>query len=255
MLRGLHLTATGMVAQQLRQEVISHNLANADTPGFKAELARLESFPPFLLSRMAGQSVEANIGDLYPGVMVDTLVTDFRPGPLEETGRPTDLALVDNPESAPTFFAVQVGEEVRYTRDGSFRLGPEGILETKDGYPVLGQSGPVRVGEAGWQVDARGGVWLDGALVDNLLVVTFADPQRLQKSGDNLFQAPPDLEATEVAEGTQVKQGFLEKSNLDVVRETVNMLAALRAYEAGQKLVQVQDDLLGKTVNEVGALR
>lgn len=255
MLRGLHLAATGMVAQQLRQEVISNNLANATTPGFKVEVAPLRSFPEVLLMRMEGRSPEAPMGIFSSGVMVDELVTDFTPGPLEETGRPTDLALVDRPGSPPAFFAVQVGGEVRYTRNGSFKIGPAGFLETREGYPVLGSSGPLRVGEADWQIDSRGGVWVDGYLMDSLMLVTFEDPQRLQRAEANLFLGPPDLPAIDVMGEVQVKQGFLEKNNLDAVRETVNMLAALRAYEAGQKLIQVQDEMLGKSVNEVGALR
>ncbi|MGI9951193.1 flagellar hook-basal body protein [Moorellaceae bacterium AZ2] len=254
MLRGLHLAATGMVAQQMRQEVISHNLANASTAGFKAETVPQRSFLELLLARIEAGAPGTPIGPFSPGVLVDELVTDFSPGPLEETGRPTDLALVDRPGSPPAFFAVLVEGETRYTRNGNFTLGPGGSLQTQDGFPVLGQNGPVVVGEEEWQIDSQGGVWVGGTLVDRLLVVTFDDPRQLERGEGLLFTAPPGLPPQAVAVA-EVKQGFLEKSNLNAVNEIVNMLAALRAYEAGQKVIQVQDELLGKCVNEVGSLR
>ncbi|MBE3580463.1 MAG: flagellar hook-basal body protein [Thermoanaerobacteraceae bacterium] len=253
MLRGLHLAATGMVAQQMRQEVISHNLANASTAGFKAETVPQRSFPELLLARMEAGVPNTPVGPFSPGVLVDELVTDFSPGPLEETGRPTDLALVDRPGSPPAFFAVLVEGETRYTRNGNFTLGPAGELQTHDGYPVLGEQGPVVVGQEGWYVDSQGGVWVGGTLVDRLLLVTFDDPHQLEREEGLLFVAPPGL--LPQAAATEVKQGFLEKANLNAVNEIVNMLAALRAYEAGQKVIQVQDELLGKCVNEIGSLR
>ncbi|HBT47462.1 MAG TPA: hypothetical protein DEA73_06245 [Peptococcaceae bacterium] len=253
MLRGLYLTATGMVAQQMRQEVISNNLANASTAGFKAEIVPQRSFRELLLTRMEAGAPDTPVGFFTPGVLVDELVIDFSPGPLEETGRATDLALVDPPGSTPAFFAVLVEGEVRYTRNGSFTLGSAGELQTHDGYLVLGEDGPIVVGRESWHVDGRGGVWADGTLVNRLLLVTFDEPHRLERQEGVLFAAPPDLFPQAAA--PEVKQGFLEKANLNAVNEIVNMLAALRAYEAGQKVIQVQNELLGKCVNEIGSLR
>lgn len=254
MMRGLYLAATGMVVQQLRQEIISHNLANATTTGYKAAYATQRSFPEVLLMRLEGQYSQGAVGAFSPGVMMDAVEVDFSPGPLEETGRPTDLALVDRPGQPLTFFAVQVGDEIRYTRNGHFRVGPTGYLETTEGYPVLGETGPLRVGEGKWRVDSQGRVWVEEQQVDRLLLRGFGQPQALQKLENNLFIAPAEAIPQEVAE-IEVKQGFLERSNLDAVREIIDMLAALRAYEAGQKVIQVQDELLGKMVNEAGSMR
>ncbi|SMB94104.1 flagellar basal-body rod protein FlgG [Thermanaeromonas toyohensis ToBE] len=254
MMRGLYLAATGMVVQQLRQETISHNLANATTTGYKAAYATQRSFPEVLLLRLEGQYSQGAVGTFSPGVMVDAVEVDFSPGPLEETGRSTDLALVDRPGQPPSFFAVQVGGEIRYTRNGYFRVGPTGYLETTEGSPVLGQSGPLRVGEGRWWVDTQGRVWVEDREIDRLLLVNFEQPQALQRLENNLFMAPPEAVPQE-AVGVEVKQGFLEKPNLDGVREIIDMLSALRAYEAGQKVIQVQDELLGKVVNELGTVR
>jgi len=254
MLRGLYLAATGMVAHQLKQETISHNLANAATAGYKAAYATQRSFPEFLLMRLEGRYSPGEVGTFSPGVMVDGVEVDFSPGPLEETGRSTDLALVDRAGQPPSFFAVQVGGEIRYTRNGHFRVGSTGYLETAEGYPVLGESGPLRVGEGRWRVDSQGRVWVEEQEVDRLLLRSFGQPQALQRLENNLFAAPAGALPQVVAE-VEVKQGFLEKPNLDAVREIVDMLAALRTYEAGQKVIQVQDELLGKVVNELGSVR
>ncbi|MCG0278139.1 MAG: flagellar hook-basal body protein [Thermanaeromonas sp.] len=254
MIRGLYLAATGMVVQQLRQETISHNLANATTTGYKAAYVSQRSFPEFLLMRLEGRRFPEAVGAFSPGVMTEPVEVDFSPGPLEETGRLTDLALVDRPGRPPSFFAVEVGGEIRYTRNGHFRVGPTGYLETVEGYPVLGETGPLQVGEGRWQVDSTGRVWVEQQEVGRLLIVSFGQPQALQRLEDNLFAATAEAmpqEATDV----EIRQGFLEKSNLDTVREIVDMLGALRAYEAGQKIIQVQDELLGKAVNELGSVR
>lgn len=253
-MRGLHVAATGMVAQQLRQEVISNNLANAITAGYKVETATVSSFPEMLLARLEGRERQSPIGRFSPGIMVDGVRTDFSQGPLEETGRSTDLALVDRPGSTPSFFVVQVGEEIRYTRGGEFKVDSSGFLVTAQGYPLLGYGGPITVGQGRWRIDGTGAVWVDDVEVDRLALATFEEPQRLRRAENNLFAAPPDLPVQE-AQGAEVKQGFLERPNLDSVREIINMLAVVRAYEAGQKVIQVQDEILGKSVNEIGSLR
>ncbi|MDN5346770.1 MAG: flagellar basal-body rod protein FlgF [Clostridia bacterium] len=254
MLRGLHLAATGMLVQQLRQEVISNNLANLNTGGYKEDVTALRSFPEVLMERLEGQAARMPIGITHYGVALDEVVTRFDPGPLVETGHPTHLALVDSRGGPAAFFAVQVGEEVRYTRNGEFHVNDQGFLVTAEGYPVLGQGGPLQVGQGEFQVDAAGTIWRDGEELDRLQIVSFADQRRLIKTGANLFAAPPEAGAQE-AGGVRIRQGWVEKANVNLVREMTDMLAAMRAYEASQKMIQAQDEALGKAVNEVGSLR
>ncbi|MBC7323879.1 MAG: flagellar hook-basal body complex protein, partial [Moorella sp. (in: Bacteria)] len=163
MLRGLYLSATGMVTQELRQEVISNNLANATTSGYKSETATLQTFPEMLLQRLA-EGRATPVGYFSPGVMVDRIHTNFAPGPLEATGRTTDLALAQPGPAGtpPAFFTVQAGDTVAYTRNGSFRVDADGFLVTAEGYPVLGDYGAVYVGTASFKVDAGGQVLVDG---------------------------------------------------------------------------------------------
>ncbi|KYH32643.1 flagellar hook-basal body protein [Neomoorella mulderi] len=256
MLRGLYLSATGMVVQELRQDVITNNLANASTGGFKSETATIQSFPEMLLQRLE-KGRATPVGYFSPGVMVDRIHTNYASGPLEETGRPTDLALLDTAAGTPpAFFAVQTGGNEAYTRSGSFQVDADGFLVTPEGYQVQGQYGAVYVGTTNFKVDSSGQVLVNGQVIDQLRIVTF-DAQTLpllQRQGNNLFTAPQGVQPVPAA-NFQVRQGWLEKANVNVAREMVDMLAVLRTYEANQKAIQAADQTLGKSVNEVGSLR
>ncbi|PRR70244.1 flagellar hook-basal body protein [Neomoorella humiferrea] len=254
MLRGLYLAATGMVVQEIRQDVIANNLANATTGGYKAQTAAVGTFPEMLLQRME-EGRSAPVGYFAPGVMLDQIYTNFAPGPLEETNRSTDLALIDAPGETPAFFTVQAGDTEAYTRNGSFHVDARGFLVTAEGYPVQGERGAVYVGTAAFKVDGDGRVLVDGQVIDRLRVVTFPGEnlQLLEGRGDGLFYAPAGVQPLPAA--AQIKQGWLERANVDLAREMVDMLAVMRIYEANQKAIQAADQTLGKSVNEVGSLR
>ncbi|OIQ55657.1 flagellar basal-body rod protein FlgF [Neomoorella thermoacetica] len=253
MLRGLYLASTGMLVQEMRQDVISNNLANATTGGFKSAVATVRSFPEMLLQRLE-KNQATPIGPFSPGVMVDNIYTNTEPGPLTETGHATDLALVQPGVGvSPAFFVVRTPGGEAYTRNGQFQVDPGGRLVTAEGYPVQGQNGDIYVGTTDFKVDAGGRILVNGQVVDQLRVVTFANPALLQRQGDTLFTAP-GAQALPAA-NFQVKQGWLEESNVELARELVDMLAVLRSYEANQKVIQTEDQTLAKSANEVGSLR
>src|SRR5688572_6078033 len=137
--RGLYIAASGMLAEQIRQDQIANDLANASTPGYKADRTAQRTFGELLLAnRATGQT----IGSQSTAVEVDTIETDFSPQPAKETGEPLDFAIVGE-----GFFAVQTGQGVRYTRNGQFTASAEGLLVTAQGDPVLGAGGgTIRVG-------------------------------------------------------------------------------------------------------------
>jgi flagellar basal-body rod protein FlgG len=224
--RGLYIAASGMVAEQMRQDQIANDLANASTPGYKADRVTQRAFGDLLLSNSAtGQQ----IGGLNMGVGLDRMVTDLTPQPLRDTGEPLDMAI-----AGEGFFAVQTQQGVRYTRNGQFTESPAGTLTDQLGNAVLDRRGqPVRVGADGHVTATDVGVF---ALTN------------VAKQGDNLFTGIPAGAAT----GT-VRTGALEGSGVDPARTMVDMIASFRAFEAGQKAIQTIDDSLHKTATQVAS--
>jgi flagellar basal-body rod protein FlgF len=226
--RGLYIAASGMLAEQLRQQQISNDLANTSTPGYKADRTAQRSFGELVLANTrSGQGV----GSQSTATVADEVVTDFTPMPSRDTGEPLDFAI-----TGPGFFGVQTAQGVRYTRNGQFTVSPQGLLVTAQGDPVLGRGGrTVQVGADG-RVDPRA-----------LEVVQLADPR---KEGDNLLTGTP----AGPAPGSQVRAGALEASGADAARSMVDMIASMRAFEAGQKVIQTIDETLGKAATQVGAV-
>jgi flagellar basal-body rod protein FlgF len=224
--RGLYIAASGMVAEQMRQDQIANDLANASTPGYKADRVTQRSFGDLLLKNEATGQV---VGPLGVGVRANAMSTDLAPQPLRETGEPLDLAI-----AGEGFFAVQTSQGVRYTRNGQFRPSANGTLVDGQGDEVQGRGGgPVRL-------DAQGHVNAQDVAVFALTGAA--------KQGDNLFTGTPAGPAT----GT-VRSGALEGSGVDPTRTMVDMIASFRAFEAGQKAIQTIDDSLHRTATQVAS--
>ena len=162
--------------------------------------------------------------------------------------------------SGSGFFAVSVTDKAgkvhtRYTRDGRFHLTKDGLLVDADGNAVQGQNGNITIDPLSKNVSisATGQITADGELVDTLNIVDFEDYDYLKKYGDTMYE-PVDGATTKDAEG-EILQGYTEQSNVNVVREMVDMITITRAYEAGQKVIRSYDSMLDKSVNQVGALK
>jgi flagellar basal-body rod protein FlgF len=224
---GLYIAASGMLADQVRQDQLSNDLANASTPGYKSDTATQTDFPALLMSNTSSGQV---IGQLSPGVTVNRIVTDLTPASLRQTGQPLDFGIAGD-----GFFAVRTAAGVRYTRDGQFTENATGQLVDAQGNLVLSQGG------APIQISAKGTVPASALGVFN---VTGA-----RKQGNNLFTGTAAGKAT----GT-VKQGELEDSGVDAVHTMIDMIASLRAYESSQKAIQSIDETLQKASNSVGTL-
>lgn len=240
MLSGLYLAGNSLVVQAERQDAIAANLANASTAGYKRICVGVSA-----RSSVFADELAAATGQTEPyQCLAATSRLDTAPGPLTATGNPCDLAL-----DGPGYFAVQAGGGELYTRNGSFRLSPDGTLVDSLGRAVLGQRGPIRLQGEQWEVSADGTVSVEGAAVATLKVVDF--PAALAtKQGDGVFAAPPA--AVRVVPAPQVTQRQIERSNVQVVEEMVNMITALRTFEAAQRIIQAQDRTLDKAVNDVG---
>jgi flagellar basal-body rod protein FlgF len=224
--RGLYIAASGMLAEQIRQDQIANDLANASTPGYKGDRTAQRSFGDLLL---ANSTSGAAVGRQSTAVQVDAIETDWDARPTRETGEPLDFAI-----SGDGFFAVQTAQGVRYTRNGQFSLDPQGRLVTAQGNPVLDTAGRA-ITSADGKVDPR-----------TLGVVALTDPR---KEGDSLVSGT----AAGAATGT-VRSGALESSGADAARSMVDMIASMRAFEAGQKVIQTIDETLGQAVTKVGAV-
>jgi flagellar basal-body rod protein FlgG len=254
-IRGLYTAATGLGVQQARLDVLAANLANASTSGFKADNVVQKPFPELLLVEQQEGAFRTGpgwryVGTTNQGAAVARVVTNFSPGALRPTGRSTHLALTD----PGAFLAVQTPRGELYTRDGNLGVDGEGYLVDSRGNRVLGEAGPVRVGTDDFQVTAGGEIIRPGqGTVGRLRIVRFADLNLLTKTGDNYFAAPAG--SARPAASPEVRQGFLEGSNVDPAASMVQLVSAARSYEANQRILQAQDQLLDLAVNRVGALR
>ena len=228
--RGLYIAASGMLAEQVRQDQIANDLANASTAGYKADRTTQQSFGSLLLTNSL---TGGTIGSQTTAVQVTGTVTDFTPQPLKDTGEPLDFAV-----NGDGFFAVRTNQGTRYTRDGQFAANAQGQLTTATGNLVLGRDNqPVTVGADG-KVDPR-----------RLIVVLLNNPR---KTGDNLVTGTPGAVAGQAA--GQVRSGALEGSGADPTQAMVDMIASMRTYEAGQKVIQTIDETLGKAASSVGTV-
>ena len=264
MVRGTYIAGTGMLLQRRQMEIITNNITNADTTGYKKEYLVSHSFDEVLVRRINDHDPiphpdphvlgwrfyprAPGVGPLNLGTQVDQLYINFEDGSLDGTERSTDLALVGD-----AFFVMQTIDGERYTRAGAFYIDELGFLVDGEGNYLLGENGPINVGGLNFTVDRAGGVRIGEEYIDQIRLVSFADNGALRKQGSNLYYSleEPQAEVNPYA----IAQGFLEMSNVDIGREMVDMLSIFRTYETNQRMIMMIDETVGKAVNEIGRLR
>ena len=257
MVKGLYTAYTGMINEQRRMDVLTNNLANADTAGFKKVGATSQSFDSVLAYKIKDNTDAArgrNIGKMSLGVKTGETYTDFSEGSLRQTDNTFDLALSDS-----GFFTVEFtnknGETSRkYTRDGSFTATQDGYLVTKDGDYLLDAGGRhIRIDPLSEVViDRSGTIYQNDSAVAALGLADFEDYNYLEHYGENYYQ-PVDGATIKPAQG-QVIQGYLEMANMQVVSEMVQMISVSRAYESNQKIIQTIDGSLEIAANQLGRI-
>jgi flagellar basal-body rod protein FlgG len=259
MLRSLYTAGWSMLAHGKSMDVISNNLANVSTNGYKKDMTVFQTFPDVLTRRINDNINKSDptgkVGNMELGSDVGEIFTNFRQGQLQKTDSNLDLSIE---QADGAFFTVEVPDEndqnkQYYTKDGAFKINAEGYLVTNDGQKLLGEGGPIKVNNEKFFVSENGEVSVDGVIIDKLMITQFENTRNLKKFGNNLISAEPDEEKKDF-EGI-VRQGFLEMSNVNTIREMVDMINILRAYEANQKIIQAVDSTLEKSVNEVGQAR
>lgn len=276
MLRGFYTAASGMLTQQRQTEMLTNNLANANTTGFKADQSSIRSFPEMLLQRMESKNiptdnslqlpVSKNVGSISTGVYVQDVTPLFSQGDVQETELKTDIALINgsmpadaNGKMGTVMFVVENSNgEMRYTRNGNFTLDGTGYLTTSEGNYVLNQNNErIQLNSDDFTINQDGTISENNQAVARLGVAFAENPDSLVKEGGGLFRAAED-ELTDAYNEAEVSftlnQGVLEGSNVDESQTMTELMAAYRSFEANQKMLQAYDRSMDKAVNEVGKL-
>lgn len=266
MLRGLYTASAGMISGQRRQEMLTNNLTNANTPGYKADRASLRTFPNMLLANLSAQETNPAYqvnNELATGVYLQETIPHFAQGDIIETGKTTDVALLEGavPDGGVLLFAVETEDGLRYTRNGNFTIDHEGTLVTMQGYRVLDSNGEAITSLVNddFVIRTDGSLVQDEEMIAQLNVVLANEANLLVKEGNGLFRYDGDEAGIASVVGNdeviyRVQQKFLERSNVNVEQTMVDMLQAYRTFEINQKVVQAYDQSLEKTVNDIGRL-
>jgi flagellar basal body rod protein FlgG len=250
MLRGIYTAASGMMNVQLATDVMANNLANVNTTGFKASYAQTQAKPEMELSRLdkTGQQI---VGKLTTGVEMIGTPVHFSQGHLQSTENPLDMAI-----EGDALFAVQLPDgEIGYTRNGAFRVGPNGLLETHEGLPVLGTGNStltIPLDKSAVVVNESGTIsTTKGVEIGELRRVRFPNPKGLQKVSDSIFRGDNPQEVDGQDLNGRVMQGYVERSNTNVVHEMIQSITGMRLYEGLQKSISAQNATLQKAVNDI----
>lgn len=257
MVKGLYTGYTGLLNEQNRMDILTNNLANASTTGFKKEGTTSQSFDAVLAYKIKDASeipnIPRNIGINTPGVKIGENYTDYSQGSFRLTNNPYDVALGEEGFFAIEFTNKQGQVSTKYTRDGSFTLNKDGFMVTKDGDYVLGTNGRIKLDPNKESlIDKSGNIYQNDVLAAKMRVDDFADYNYLEHYGENMYQ--PVEGATLQASNATVFSGTLEASNVQTVSEMVQMITVTRAYETNQKIVQAHDSTLEIAANQLGKL-
>ena len=240
---GMYAAVSGSLTAMRRLDIISNNLANVNTPGYKKDKMSFEG----LLAGTANPPAVPQGKTADPVLQKENIYIDYAAGPTSQSGNPLDLAL-----DGDGFFAVTTPQGTAYTRQGNFRASVDGTLVTVDGYPVQGTGGAsIRVQGSQVEINAKGVVTVDGTQAGTISVVDFEKPYTLTKTGNALF-VPADSQAPPQASNAQVHQGHLEGSNVESITEMVQMIETNRYFEACSKVIQNFDAIANKAANELG---
>lgn len=265
MFRGFYTAAAGMLAQMQRQNMITQNLSNANTPGYKADEAAQRSFPQQLIEQIGGKNSGNGVGVISSGVYLQEKVPDFSTGSFRTTNINTDFAL--QPGSLPVnpatgrqgglFFTVRMPDgSTEYTRNGHFTLDGNGTLVTSAGHPVLDTDGStITMDSADFSMDASGRL-SNGSQVN---IAYAPDPSRLVRTGSGLFRTENGAAPLATAVGKQnlpyqLKQGVLEQSNVNLEKSATAMMTTYRNFEMNQKVLQAYDETMKTAATDIGSI-
>lgn len=277
MFKGFYTAMSGMTAQQRKTEILTNNMANANTPGFKADQSTIRSFPDMLMSAVSSNGIPTEkglnilqadvVGALNTGVYLQEILANYAQGSLQQTDLPTDVALIDgvmpvdeaSGNTGTILFRLQHedGNEA-YTRNGNFTLDGAGNLVSALGLYVLDREGQtIQLENDNISIAADGTITDEnGVQVAQLGVAFAANTDVLMKQDNGLYRLlegealPSAFEVNGVTFGMQHK--YLEASNVDAGQSMTELMTAYRAFEANQKVLQAYDKSMEKAVSEIG---
>ncbi len=250
MMKGFYNLTSGMASQQNRLNVVANNMTNISTAGYKAEHYTDRTFDEVMVSRIGNidkshyQTMETYQSHI---LAPDHLYTDFIQGSLEETNLPLDFAI-----QGEGFFAIQTVDGVAYTRAGSFTLDNEGYLCLSELGRVLDREGnPIQLPTDKLDPDTRGNLYTQGGeYLGTLGVFTFEDNQELERNPYGLFIG----QGAQVNENVTIRNKYVERSNVELVKEMVSMMTTQRALQSAAQMSQIYDEIIKRAVNDIGRM-
>lgn len=257
MLRGIYTSVSSMLNLQERQSVLTNNMANLKTNGYKEDKLISKSFDEMTLSNndnyKNGVPTKQVLGGLSFGTKIDEVSTNFKQGTFVETENNSDFAL-----NGSGFFQVRdYGGNVFYSRDGSFKVNSQGDLVTNGGHNVMGINNatgslePINVGNGKMTITPSNELVVEGGNSYKFSIVDFNDYKKLKKVGDNLYSGANPVNTNKYS----VKQGYVEGSNVDYISAMAEGMETIKEFEANQKVIQTIDSTLKQIANEIGSVR
>lgn len=246
----MSIMETSMINSMLRMNSIGQNMANANTSGYKREIAVQQSFNDHLKNSMADAVSTVVVGETKQrdAHNIDKVV-DHKPGMLRHTGNPLDVSVEGN-----GYFEVIGNQGVKYTRNGSFTLDSYGRLVTQSGEAVNGVGGEIRLTSNDVYIDKQARLWSKDKMIAQLKLVKFNEPNNVTKLGGSGFLSD-ESNVKELSEGdAHVRQGYLETSNVNSMSEMINMISTMRQFEMSQRIVKGYDEILDTAIKTLGEI-
>jgi flagellar basal-body rod protein FlgG len=231
--RSIFVALSGAIAQEKRLEAASYNIANADTTGYKKQ-------------NDIFSAVFTDVLKAYP--VSEGLQVDMTQGSVKNTGNPLDLAIMGN-----GFFVVKTPQGERFTRQGDFTVNSEGVLSTKEGYPVVGEGGDIKIVGQDVVVTESGGVSTEEMTETLLSLVSFDETTKFVKQGQYFSVVKGSVNRSPELGEIRIEQGQLEASNVNAAKEMINLIEIMRRYDNQTKMIQTLDDITKKTINDIAA--
>lgn len=261
MLKNIYTPVAGAVSHERAIETLANNLANVNTVGFKGDQVTFTLLKPEPYKNYptplppANFKVDLNkVGPLKGNDMayvgIAGMERDFAQGPAMNTHNKLDLMI-----EGPGFFKVSTPEGPRFMRSGDLTLSDDGALVSKAGHPVMGEKGAIYVRSHQFKVNAQGEVYQDGQYVDRITLYEVDDPESLERVGRNYYMYGGPLEGVRESQSSRVRQGFLEGSNVNAIKNLTSLIMAHRSFEAYQKAVSNYDQIMEKSSNSLGRVQ